>query len=442
METFVMAMQLLLSLSILVVLHELGHFIPAKIFKTRVEKFYLFFNPWFSLFKFKKGETEYGIGWLPLGGYVKISGMIDESMDTEQMKKEPQPWEFRSKPAWQRLIIMIGGVTVNILLAFFIYSMITFAWGKNRIKNEDLKNGLVVHEMFKELGFQNGDKILKIDGEKTFSALNISKHMFLRDVKEVEVIHSDGETEIISIPDGIEYKMFKNRAAGNSFTPRFLLPEIGSVTEKGNAEKSGLKKGDKILSINKQGFTYFDELKNSFSTQKGKEVSISFLRNKDTLLANVMVDTNGRIGFFANLDNQETKISNKKYSLSESIPLGISEGYWTLHDYVVQMKFLFTKQGAGQLGGFGTIAKIFPTEWNWRIFWNRTAFLSVILAFMNILPIPALDGGHVLFLLYEMISGKAPNDKFLEKAQMIGILLLLSLMLYANGADAVRAFTK
>ena len=261
METFTTIVQLILSLSILVVLHELGHFIPAKLFKTRVEKFYLFFNPWFSLFKFKKGETEYGIGWLPLGGFVKISGMIDESMDTDQMKGEPKPWEFRSKPVWQRLIIMIGGVVVNFILAIVIYSMITFVWGKNHIKNDDLKHGLVVHEMFQEFGFKNGDKVLTIDGKETFDATDISQHLFLRDVKEVEVLHKNGTKETLQIPDGIEYKMFKKRVVNNAFTPRVVLPFIDSVIPNGNADKIGLSKGDKIIKLENQNFTYFDELK-------------------------------------------------------------------------------------------------------------------------------------------------------------------------------------
>ena len=439
MGTITITIQLLLALSILVILHELGHFIPARLFKIRVEKFYLFFNPWFSLFKYKKGDTENGIGWLPLGGFVKISGMIDESMDTEQMKLPPKPYEFRSKPAWQRLIVMIGGVTVNILLAVVIYGMIAFFWGRNYLPNNELKHGLAAHELFEEIGFRDGDKILTIDGDIAESSLEVEKYILLRGAKEIGVIHENGKQETIIIPEGFEYKIFEKGIMGTGLSPRFLMPTyIDSILPKSNAEKADLLKGDKIIAVNEEPLTYFDEFKNLLFEKKNQEITLTLLRESDTITKKATVTEDGTLGFAPYLQDQQFNIGTLHYSFWQAIPIGVKDGYNTLADYVGQMKFLFTKKGASQLGGFGTIAQIFPTSWDWKIFWNRTAFLSVILAFMNILPIPALDGGHVVFLLYEMIAGRPPSDKFLEKAQMIGILLLLSLMLYANGNDFFR----
>jgi regulator of sigma E protease len=439
MDYVIMGLQLLLSLSILVVLHELGHFIPAKLFKTRVEKFYLFFNPWFSLFKFKKGDTEYGIGWLPLGGFVKISGMIDESMDTEQMKQEPKPWEFRSKPAWQRLIIMVGGVFVNVVLGIIIYSLVLFTWGDDYVSNDGLKNGFAVHPIMEELGFQDGDKILNVDGEKFENVLEINKHLLMRNVSTVEVKHISGETEIISIPEDIGYTLFEKGAHSNAFSPRMSNNILDTVIDGSLAFKSGVKKGDLILSVNQQKITYWDQLSTTLKLNTNKEVAFSFLRDNDTIFKTIKLDSVGLLGVSVLRDPNTLVVTHKDYSFLESIPEGVSKGYWILSDYASQFKYVFTKKGAREVGGFGSIAKIFPTTWNWRIFWMNTALLSFILAFMNILPIPALDGGHVMFLLYEMISGRPPSDKFLEKAQTIGILLVLSLLVYANGNDIYKA---
>ena len=382
MEPMVMkGIQLLLSLSILIVLHELGHFIPAKIFKTRVEKFFLFFDVKFALFKKKFGDTVYGIGWLPLGGYVKISGMIDESMDKEQMQQPPQPWEFRTKPTWQRLIIMLGGVTVNLMLGFLIYMMILFVWGKNTLPNSAMPLGLGVSHLAKEIGFQKGDQILSVDGKP------------------------------------------RNPALIDSFW-----------TEKG-AYSSGMKAGDKIITANGVLIEDWGDLRAFNADKANQTVQYVIERNQTRDTLNVVLDGDGKMGV---IPQNSIKISQVNLSLAESITEGFSYGYWTLYDYVAQFKYVFTKKGASQLGGFGAIGSLFPATWDWRAFWASTAFISIILAFMNLLPIPALDGGHVMFLLYEMVSGRKPNDKFMEYAQMVGFFLLLALVIYANGNDLFR----
>jgi len=435
-----MGLQLILSLSILVVLHELGHFIPAKLFKTRVEKFYLFFNPWFSLFKYKKGDTEYGIGWLPLGGYVKISGMIDESMDTEQMKQPAQPWEFRSKPAWQRLIIMIGGVTVNVIVGVIIYALVLFTWGDDYVTNDGVKNGFAAHPIMQELGFQDGDKILTVDGEKLANVLDIRTHLLMRGVSEIEVKHENGTTEKIAIPEDIGYTLFETGAYVNALAPRILNTPIDTVIPNSLAAKSGVKKGDLLLTINNEPIEYWNQLSSNLYGAKGKELTFSFLRGNDTLVKNITMDSSGYLGVSISGDySKALSFSHKSFSFAESIPEGISRGYWSIRDYMYQFKYLFTKKGAGEISGFAGMAKLFPTTWDWQTFWMRTAWISFALAFMNILPIPALDGGHVMFLLYEIVSGRPPSDKFLEKAQTIGILIVLSLLLYANGNDIYKA---
>ena len=435
-----MGLQLILSLSILVVLHELGHFIPAKLFKTRVEKFYLFFNPWFSLFKYKKGDTEYGVGWLPLGGYVKISGMIDESMDTEQMKQPAQPWEFRSKPAWQRLIIMIGGVTVNVIVGVVIYALVLFTWGDDFVTNDGVKNGFAAHPIMQEIGFQNGDKILTVDGEELFNVLDINKHLLMRSVSEIEVKHTNGEVEKIAIPSDIGYTLFEKGAYGNALAPMMLNAPLDSVLPNSVAAKNELKKGDLIIGINGEGITYWNQLSQKLYQSKNETLLFSILRENDTLTKKMAIDSTGLIGvsFAADIE-KNIAFSHKNFSFSESIPEGVARGYWSIKDYMYQFKYLFTKKGAGEISGFAGMAKLFPTTWDWQTFWMRTAWISFALAFMNILPIPALDGGHVMFLLYEMISGRPPSDKFLEKAQTFGILIVLSLLLYANGNDIYKA---
>lgn len=439
MDYLIMGLQLVLSLSILVVLHELGHFIPAKLFKTRVEKFYLFFNPWFSLFKYKKSETEYGIGWLPLGGYVKISGMIDESMDTVQMKQPAQPWEFRSKPAWQRLIIMIGGVTVNVIVGVVIYALVLFTWGDDYVNNEGVNHGFAAHPIMQELGFQDGDKILTVDGEELFNVLEINKYLLMRNVSEVEVKHTNGEIEKIKIPDNIGYTLFEKGAYGNALAPRMLNKTLDTVIPNSLASKNDIQKGDLLLSIDGEPIKYWNQLSKKLFHNKGNELSFSFLRGNDTLVKNITIDSTGYLGVSIYGDTTAVTVNHKSFSFSESIPEGIARGYWSIKDYMYQFKYLFTKKGAGEISGFAGMAKLFPTTWDWRTFWMRTAWISFALAFMNILPIPALDGGHVMFLIYEMISGRPPSDKFLERAQTIGILIVLSLLLYANGNDIYKA---
>ena len=441
METFIKITQFLLSLSLLIVLHELGHFIPAKLFKTRVEKFYLFFDYKFSLFKKKVGETVYGIGWIPLGGYVKIAGMIDESMDKEQMEKPPQPWEFRSKPAWQRLIIMLGGVTVNFLLGIFIYIMMFNAWGEDYVGIDDVKKGFSVVDGFKELGFQDGDKILKINGEKPFNVLDINKHLFLRDVSTIEVEHSDGQNEKIDLPEDIGLTMWQSGAM-EPFTPR-INAVLDSILQDSPAQKAGLLKGDYITDVNNIPISYWDEFTNLVrNNNDASEMQITV--NRDGIMKTIQVtpDSDHKLGVYPEGYTEDViAIHHNDYSFGESISLGMSKAYWTLKDYMAQFKYVFTKKGATSLGGFITIGSIFPARWNWQAFWNITALLSIMLGFMNLLPIPALDGGHVVFVLYEMITGRKPSDKFLEYAQVTGFILLIALLLFANGNDIYKWLT-
>ncbi|MEL4307130.1 RIP metalloprotease RseP [Joostella sp. CR20] len=436
----VKAIQLFLSLSILIILHELGHFIPAKIFKTRVEKFFLFFDVKFSLFKKKIGETEYGIGWLPLGGYVKISGMIDESMDKEQMAQPPQPWEFRSKPAWQRLIIMLGGVTVNLLLGFFIYAMVLYAWGSNEVSQDALPNGFSVVKQLEQYGFKNGDKILKIDGEKPDNILDVSRLMVVRGVSQMEVKHANGKTEVLNLPDSLGTYLYKEGVI-HPLTPR-IEPVLDSIVADTPAGLAGLQQNDRIVSVDGQAINFWDEFTTKVKYNEVKPLSLVIERNKTTDTLTITPSEDHTIGVYPKSPLNNIKVTKKSYSLAEAIPAGINYGYWTLRDYISSMKFLFTKKGATEVGGFGTIAKLFPDTWDWQGFWLSTAFISIILAFMNILPIPALDGGHVMFLLYEMITGRKPSEKFLEYAQMIGFFILIALLLYANGNDLYKAIFK
>ncbi|GLB51396.1 zinc metalloprotease [Neptunitalea chrysea] len=428
----VKALQLFLSLSILIVLHELGHFIPAKIFKTRVEKFFLFFDVKFALFKKKIGETVYGIGWLPLGGYVKIAGMIDESMDKEQMKEPAKPWEFRSKPAWQRLIIMVGGVTVNLIVGFLIYTLVFYYNGSKVVKMEDLKDGFEVNDAMKAYGFKDGDKILSYNDNELDDALKMNWYLLVRDVSEIEVVHKDGVTETIALPDSLGMHLFKEGAI-NAFVP--IIDSISrdavirSVEERSPASKAGFLAGDKVMSINDTPVAKFSEI--SSLLKEGENVIVVHRDVKDETISVTPVE--GKIG----IGNRKL-ISTKYYTFGEAVKKGTAEAYWTLHDYASQLKYLFTSKGASQMGGFGSIGSIFSPTWDWVSFWEKTAFISIVLAFMNILPIPALDGGHVLFLMYEMITGRKPSDKFLEYAQLVGFIIVISLVLYANGNDLYR----
>jgi regulator of sigma E protease len=430
------ALQLILSLAILVVLHELGHFIPAKLFKTKVEKFYLFFDWPYSLIKKKIGDTEYGIGVLPLGGYVKIAGMIDESMDTEHLNKDPEPWEFRSKPAWQRLIIMLGGVTVNLILGFAIYMMVTFVWGKDIITSENLKDGFEVNEIMKPYGFSDGDKILKVDGQPFENVVDISKYLFLRDVSTVTVEHVNGKIEKLRIPENIGHIMMESGAT-NPFSP-LVAPVIGEVAPNSLAEKFDFKANDRIVTINDIKLVKWQELSQFLQDASNEELNFEILRDRSKMQKTIVLDERSELGVYPKMP--EISFTKINYSLFESFSVGYDKAYWILSDYITQFEYVFTPKGITQLGGFGAIGSIFPPSWDWQRFWESTALLSLILAFMNLLPIPALDGGHVMFLLYEVFSGRKPNDKFMEYAQMTGFLLLVSLVLFANGNDVYRYF--
>ena len=435
-EFFIKAFQLLLSLSILIVLHELGHFIPAKLFGTRVEKFYLFFDVKYSLFKKKIGETVYGIGWLPLGGYVKISGMIDESFDKEQMQKPPQPWEFRSKPAWQRLIIMLGGVTVNLLLGFFIYMMVLFVWGKETLPQENIPLGLEPTALIQEIGFEKGDKILDVDGKKLDYVLDINKMLLLRPIEKIKVEKLDGSISEINIPENIGNDIFQSGQI-NSFIPLFSAT-IDSIVIDSPALYSGMQSGDKIVSINNEIIYDYVSFKNWLDNNSDDIIEVVVERGASNYTLSIDRNDDGTIGVIKT--NRGIETINVKLGLVDSIKQGFDYGYWTLYEYVAGFSFVFTKKGAQQLGGFGTIGNLFPAKWDWKGFWLSTALISIILAFMNVLPIPALDGGHVMFLIYEMVTGKRPSDKFMEVSTMIGFFLLIAIVLYANGNDLFRAF--
>ena len=431
---FVRAIQLLMSLSFLIILHELGHFIPARIFKTRVEKFFLFFDVKFALFKKKIGDTTYGIGWLPLGGYVKISGMIDESMDTEQMSQPAQEWEFRSKPAWQRLIIMLGGVTVNLILGFLIYMMILFVWGKNTLYAEELPLGMSPSPVAEEAGFEVGDQIINVDGKTLDNVFEINKLLFLRDVEQVTVKRRNGTQTTLDIPEGMGEKMFES----GELMP--LSPTtstvLDSVIPNSPADLVGLQPGDRLISLNDQNIEYWNDLGAIIKGKGKQEITLIIERERSRQTLEFSTDEEGTIGVYPKYPI--INFNNEKLSLGKSIVEGFDYGYWTLYDYVSQFQYIFTKKGASQLGGFGAIGNMFPDTWDWKGFWASTALISIILAFMNILPIPALDGGHVMFLVYEIVTGRKPNDKFMEYAQMFGFFLLMALVLFANGNDLYR----
>jgi len=440
MEIFVKVGQLLLSLSILVVLHEMGHFIPAKLFKTRVEKFYLFFDPWFSLFKFKRGGTEYGIGWLPLGGYVKIAGMMDESMDKEQMKLPPQEWEFRSKPAWQRLIIMVGGVTVNLVLAMLIYAMLLFTQGEQYLPMKNATYGIWVQDSLGyDLGLKDGDKILSVGDEYLTDFNGFNKALIFAEGKSI-VVEREGKELALLIPSGSIGNIIKSQKAG-VIQPRIPV-EVKSLQPGSPAEKAGLKAGDKLLAVAGVQTPFFDQFRSALANHKSETVPLTLWRDNQEKEVNVAVSDVGKIGFEVNMNLEKYfEVSKREYGFFASFPAGVKKAVETLGLYVSQFKLLFTSnevKAKDSLGGFITMGKIFPGEWDWVGFWNLTALLSVILAFMNILPIPALDGGHVIFLLYEIIAGRPPHEKFLYYAQIAGMTMLLGLMLYVNGLDIFR----
>ncbi len=445
--TLIIIFQLLLSLSILVVLHELGHFLAAKYFGTKVEKFYLFFNPGFSLFKKKIGETEYGIGWLPLGGYVKIAGMIDESMDKEFLNQEPQPWEFRSKPAWQRLIIMLAGVIVNVLLAIAIYIGLAYTYGEQLVPMESVKGGLeILHPALKETGLKTGDKILKINNEPVKYANTVDAKIITAKTVEIE---RKGDIKTINFPVNFIEKLVDEKDPKKKGLTMIRFPFIVEQVAS-EANKGKLQKGDQIIAVNGQQTDYFDEVKPLIEAHKGGTVKATVLRDGQPVEVDLKIDENGKIGVQLNGDLKEwekrgyVKVVNKKYSFLQSIPAGLKRTKETFLSYIDQLKMIFNpKTGAYKgVGGFITIAKIFPDTWDWGRFWTITAFLSIMLAVLNVLPIPALDGGHALFTIYEMITGRKPNEKFLEYAQIAGFVLLLALVLLVNGNDIIKHFFK
>jgi len=437
----IMISQFVLSLSILIVLHELGHFLPAKWFKTRVEKFYLFFDPWFSLVKKKVGDTEYGIGWLPLGGYVKISGMIDESMDREQMQGPPQPWEFRSKPAWQRLIIMLGGVTVNFILGFLLFAMVLFVWGSEYLPTKNIEYGYAIDSLGMEMGLQDGDNILTV-GSKEYAKYDVGafkKEVVINDATEMK-IDRDGRSMTLPIPESFVGKLssYEYKDA-YLFVPRTptILKEISPDSP---AEKAGLQVEDQIIALNDEPTPFYDQFFKKSRVEQGTLLKIKFLRDGKEQEVTLTPDENGMIGFMSKHYLETYQTETEEYTVGQALPAGFKKGYEFLASQIKAFGKMFQGKikASESLGGFGTISGLFPKTWSWEIFWHVTAVLSLILGFMNLLPIPALDGGHVMFLLYEVVTGRKVSDKFMEYATIIGFALVIGLVLFANGLDVLR----
>ena len=454
MEAFLIKVaQLIAALALLVVVHEFGHYIFARIFGIRVEKFYLFFNPWFSLCKWKPKppkkvkynkdgspktswrDTEYGIGWIPLGGYCKIAGMIDESMDKEQMAQPAKPDEFRSRPAYQRLLVMTGGVIFNFILAIIIYTGIALKWGSDYIPYENIEQGMNFSDEAKKAGYKDGDVILTADGQK----YNYPEVMKIVSAKQVDV-KRDGETASINNPENFPLEL-ENGFFNKEQQIRFPV-YIKQFAPGSSAEKAGLKEEDHIIRVNGVATPSFSDLKAELEKHPSKEIPVTVVRGNDTIEINVTPDENGMIGFQPKMPSEVYKVEHTDYNVLSAVPYGISSGAERMGSYVSSLKYLFTSKGAQQIGGFGSIGSLFPAKWDWRTFWEMCAFLSIILAFMNILPIPALDGGHVLFLLWEIVTRRKPSDKFLEYAQVVGMIFLLLLLVYANANDIYRFIFK
>jgi regulator of sigma E protease len=495
METFLIrTLQLILSLSILVFLHEFGHFFFARLFKVRVDKFYMFFNPNFSLLRAKKingkwvvkffaanvpanerpkldsdgdaildekgkpvmeliplaeladddwrkypENTEWGIGWLPLGGYCKIAGMIDESMDKTQLAEKPQEWEYRARPVWQRLPIIIGGVLVNFILAMVIYSAVLFTWGQEYLPFANAKYGLQFSQTFIENGLKNGDNILAIDGQAVEQRADVIESVLIDGKRNITVLR-DGQQIDIQLPENFSQKILAAQETELvSIRYPFVIAEVSAGSP---AAEAKLQQGDSLVGINGKALSMFQDIAAELNASKNSQVEISFVRNGELLQSQLQLNEDGKLGVGLKPVFEYFETKRIEYGFFEAIPAGINLGWETLTSYVKQFKLIFTKEGSKQLGGFGSIGKMFPKTWDWQIFWSMTALLSVILAFMNFLPIPALDGGHVLFLLYEMFTGKKPNEKFLEYAQTAGMLLLFALLIFANGNDIFKAIFK
>jgi regulator of sigma E protease len=439
-ETFLIkALQLIVALSLLVIIHELGHFLWARKFKIRVESFYIFFNPWFSLFKWKpkNSETTYGIGWLPLGGYVKIAGMIDESMDLDQMNQPAQPWEFRSKPAWQRLLVMLGGVVNNFLMAILIYIGIAWCWGERTISYQEAYEGMDFTPAAQALGFRNGDVLLTADG-KTIDSRERTVLYSMLNASEVKVLRNHCDTVTLHMPKDAVTSLPENDAFMAYRVPVFVKQIMSGEP----ADNAGMKEGDRIIAVGDSATWAYTELAPALLAYAGREVPITVIRDGETLTLNATPTDAGKLGFGLKAPYEIYKFDTTSYTLLSAIPIGIKNGVNMLTTYVSSLKHVFSKEGAESIGGFGALGNLFPEKWNWRTFWELTAFLSVILAFMNILPIPALDGGHVLFLLYEVITRRKPSDKVLERAQVAGMILLFALLIYANFNDIYRFLIK
>ncbi len=439
MDILIKALQFFLSLSILVIIHELGHFLFARLFGIRVEKFYLFFNPGFSLFKFRHGETTYGMGWLPLGGYVKIAGMIDESMDKEQMKKPPKPYEFRSKPAWQRLIVMVGGVFFNVVLAALIYVFMLYSTGDEYLPVENLEYGIVAEELGREIGLETGDHILAVNGDDPGDWMSLMRSFARGEANSVTVLRNDEEITL-NVPEGFYGKLIAARG-GDFISIRFPFIVVGFLPDS-PAEKAGVEVGDHIRGVGDQETWSFVEFAQTIGDYAGQETTLTIEREGEIKTLDITIPEQARVGAYRKDPFEMLNTKTKDYSLLSAIPAGINRAYTTTRDYFRDLGLLFRPEVSARdsLGGFITIGGIFSPTWNWLHFWTMTAFLSIILAVMNILPIPALDGGHVMFLFYEIIAGKKPPEKFMEYAQMVGMLLLLTLILLVNLNDILRLF--
>ena len=451
----------LLSLSLLIFLHELGHFFFARLFKTRVEKFYLFFNPSFSILRAKRvngslkfswfskkapeewsedaDSTEWGLGWIPLGGYCAIAGMIDETKKADDLPSEPQPWEYRSKKAWQRLLIISGGVIMNFILAVCIFSMIVFSWGDTYLPLKDVKQGFAFSEKAKEGGFRDGDILISANGKELEMRDGILLNNLFMDFLNARSVLVEREGNLVEINPPREMGMNVISSKKFPFSAKSFPATIGSVAENSEAERIGLIQGDSITKINETSIASFEEIYPIAQENKNKTISIEYYHDGQMYANTIHLDSTGIIGIQG---SDYSKTVTDEYGFFSSFPMGAKFGVQTLKAYVAQLRFVFTKEGATQIGGFITIGKIFPKKWNWQTFWNMTAFLSIILAFMNILPIPGLDGGHVMFTLYEMVSGRKPSDKFLERTQMAGMIILFALLIFANGNDVIRLFQK
>lgn len=436
MDIIIRVIQVILALSLLVLVHEFGHYIFARIFKIRVEKFYLFFPPALFKYKPKNSDTEFGIGMIPLGGFCKISGMIDESMDKEAMKQEPKPWEFRTRPAWQRLFVMAGGVLMNVVLAFVLFSLILFTWGEEYIKTEDAIYGIEVNPLAEEIGFKRGDKIIAFDNNpvgENFYELQVD--LIRNEVSTVTVIR-DNDTLDIKIDSEYIPAMLNTPGMFMLRTPI----AIGGFTDSSINASSGIKPGDRIIRVAERDAMFYDQLQSALAPLSGTQTALTVIRENSELTFPIEVNNEGRIEVFLQSDISNIKITTKEYSLLEAIPAGISKTFSTITNYIKELGLIFSPKTEAykSVGSFIAIGSIFPTQWNWEIFWNITALLSVMLAVMNLLPIPALDGGHIIFTIYEMITGRKPSDKFMEIAQVIGMIFLFTLMIFAFGNDIMR----